>query len=427
MRNSHRWLLLLGWSGIAPAAQGQILTSVFPEGVPGYGTAPAVTVLSRARPAFDPLGVRAGLAMVRPRLDLSFGFDDNIFAGAARRGGWRETVSPSVLVGLEGSGGAAAAFLSVDDIRYLGDPSQNRTDGAAFLGGTRDLGHDRLTLAAGFLSRHEDQTALDALPSDRPVAFQVANARAAYEGAFGPWTLTPSVELSHRHFDDTTIRGVAVSQAARDRTTVQGGATARYAWMPGREFVALSRVLDTVYQHPATGAASNNAVSTQVMVGVDYDDNSVWRYRVLAGVEYRVPASSIYRPQTAGIAEMEVIWQPSGLTTVRATGVRGIEDAAQTGLSTYTYSSLRLAVDHELLRNVILSASATARTAEFEQTGGHQTGYALGVGATWLVNRDVRLSLTYDYSEVRNTHLASGIVAGNYARNLVLMTLRLAL
>src|SRR6202011_4157236 len=42
----------------AQVARAQLLTALFPEGVPGYGSEAGVTVKSRARPAFDPLGMR---------------------------------------------------------------------------------------------------------------------------------------------------------------------------------------------------------------------------------------------------------------------------------------------------------------------------------------------------------------------------------
>jgi hypothetical protein len=47
----------------------ELLSTYFPTGVPGYGAAPGVTVLSRARPEFDPLGVRAGSFMLYPKLE----------------------------------------------------------------------------------------------------------------------------------------------------------------------------------------------------------------------------------------------------------------------------------------------------------------------------------------------------------------------
>jgi hypothetical protein len=373
------------------------------------------------------LGVRLNTVTIRPLLGLSFGYDDNIFAGLVRRGAWQVATRPSVLMGTERPEGSVGAYFSADDIRYPGEPSQNRTDGAAFLGSTFNVGRDKLTLGGGYLARHEDRTALDALPSDRPVAFGVANARASYAAEFGRATATPSIEINRWRFDNTTVLGVPVSETSRDRTTAQGGLTLRYSWMSGRDVLLVTRVLDTHYDHPGFGVVSNNSASWRGLLGIDYDDDTVWRYRLLGGVEYRRSASAAIASQTAGIAEAEITWSPSGMTTVRATASRGIEDAAQTGLSSYTYTSAQLTVDHEYLRNVLLNASATVRQASFNQTGGRQFGVAFGAGATWLINRNLRLSLTYDFADVRNAHLPLGTVAGDYTRGLTLLTLRIGL
>lgn len=406
-------------------AEAQLLDSLFPEGVPGYGSEQGVTVRSRARPEYDPLGIRLDTVMIGPLLSESLGYDDNIFGASGHRAGaWEIATQPSVLLGTQNSGGSAGAYFSANDVRYLGQPSQNRTDATAFLGGTIAFDRDTLTLGAGYLSEHEDRTALDAVPSDRPVAFTVENLRASYDALFGRFTATPAIELDHWRFDNTTILGVPVSEAARDRTTVQTGVTLRYGWMTGRDLLWVNRVVDTHYDEPATGVPSNNSTSWESLIGVDYDDDAVWRYRLLGGLEYRQAAATSIASQTTGIAEAGVTWSPTGMTTVRATLSRGIEDAAQTGLSSFTYTSAQVTVDHEYLRNVLLNAAATVRQASFNQTGGQQIGVAFGAGATWLINRELRLSLTYDFSEIRNSHLPAGTVAGDYTRNLTLLTMR---
>jgi len=427
MPRRRPWLIAPCLLACAWVAKAQLLTTLFPEGVPGYGTEQGVTVKSRARPAFEPLGVHAGSLLVRPVLNFSVGYDDNIFGAPSGHGGWQIATRPSLLMSMENSIGSLGLFVSADDIRYIGDPTQNRTDGAVFVGATINIGRDKLTLGAGYLARHEDRTALDALPSDSPVAFTVENLRASYATAFGRVTATPSIEFNRWRFDNTTIHGLPVSQKSRDRTTLRGEMKLSYAWMPGRDFLFVTRVLDTHYDHPAVGAVSNNSLSWQGLFGIDYDDNSVWRYRLLGGVEYRAPASPLIAPQTTAIAEAEVTWSPSGMTTVRATATRGIEDAAQSGLSSYTYTTARVTLDHEYSRDILLNASAGVRQARFNQTGGQQLGYGLGAGATWLLNRNVRLSLTYDFADIRNEHLPAGTVAGDYTRSLTMLTLRMGL
>ena len=432
MRNRRRWLVALCLLAGTPlcgvlVAKAQLLDALFPEGVPGYGTELGVTVRSRIRPEFEPLGIRIGPLMIRPVLGLAAGYDDNIFGGPAHRGAWQVVTQPSVLVGAENSSGSAGLYFSANDVRYPDVTSQNRTDGAAFMGVTVNLGRDKLTLGAGYLSQHESRTALDALPSDRPVAFTVENARASYETAFGSFRATPSIEFNRWRFGNTTIFGVPVSEAARDRTTVQAGMTLRYGWMTGRDVLWVNRAVATHYDSPAAGVPSNNSTSWQTLLGIDYNDDTVWRYRLLGGVEYRQAAAASVASQTTGIAEAEITWSPTGMTTVRAAASRGIEDAAQTGLSSFTYTSVQLTVDHELFRNVLLNASATVRQASFNQTGGQQLGIGFGSGATWLINRNLRLSLTYDFADVRNAHLPAGTVAGDYSRSLGLLALRIGL
>jgi hypothetical protein len=360
-------------------------------------------------------------------LGVSVGYDNNIFGGPAQRGAWEIATQPSVLASTENSIGSAGLYLSADDVHYLGVSTQDRTDGSAFFGGTFNIGRDKLTLGAGYLSQHEDRTALDALPSDRPVAFTVANFRASYEAAFGRFTATPSLEFNQFQFVNTTIFGQPVSEAARDRSSVQSGVTLRYEWMSGRDLLWVNRLVDTRYDHPSPGQPSNDSKAWQTLFGVDYDDDTVWRYRLLGGVEYRQAAAASSASQTTGIAEAEVTWSPTGMTTLRASAFRGIEDAAQTGLSNYTYTSAQLRADHELLRNVVLSASATIRQATFNQTGGQQLGLGFDTGANWLINRNLRLSLTYDFADVRNAHLPAGTVAGDYTRGLTLLAVRVAL
>src|SRR4051794_404066 len=76
----------------------QFLSQYFPTGIPGYGTAPGVTVQSRAHPDYDPLGTRLGTFVLRPQLEQGFGYDDNVFGGTSKRGSWLVGTRPSLLV-----------------------------------------------------------------------------------------------------------------------------------------------------------------------------------------------------------------------------------------------------------------------------------------------------------------------------------------
>ena len=114
----------------------ELLSNYFPAGVPGYGTAPGVTVASRARPDFDPPGVRVGSFLLRPEWGEGFGYDNNVFgSNNTRRGSWLVGSRPSLLVASDWSRNSVGGYLGMDDLRYLDLSRQSRTDWTASLGG----------------------------------------------------------------------------------------------------------------------------------------------------------------------------------------------------------------------------------------------------------------------------------------------------
>jgi hypothetical protein len=410
--------------GRTERAGAALLSALFPEGVPGFETEPGVTVLSRNRPDYDPLGLRDGAFTFWPQLNESVGYDDNVLASNPRRSSWILETAPSLLISSNWSRNAFGAFFSADDTQYPDVPDQGRTNATASVGGSIDIGTDRLSLAAGHILTHEDRSGLDALASDQPISVQVDDGRASYAMNDGRWTITPSIEVSNWQYGNTTILGVPSNQSYRDRTVIDGATTVRWSWDPLRNLLLVLRATDQDYTYRQPGQLSLNSTGYQVLVGLDYDDNALWRYRVLLGGETREFAA--YQAHSDVIAEAEVTWSPTGLTTVHGTVSRSGEDAAQQGVAGFTYTALRLTVDHEYLRNLILSASGGLQRADF-LSGGAQNGFAAGAAVTWLINRSMRLSATYDVTGVTDSHTGSTQVTGDYSRQVALITLRFGL
>ncbi|WP_428483690.1 outer membrane beta-barrel protein [Rhodopila sp.] len=421
---------------IAESATAQMLPSLFPEGVPGYDTAPGVTVQSRLHPDFTPLGLRDGAFQIFPSIDESIGYNSNVLPGSAGRGSWQVTTAPALIFGSDWPRDQVGAAVTVQNTRYLSLPSQDRTDVSASAGGRIDIGEDQLTIAAAHASRHEDRGEIDTIISDRPIAFQVDDLRAAYTLTDGSWSLTPNLDVANWRLNNTTILGLPASQAYRDRIVGQGDLTLRYELAPLRNILFVARALGQDYTHIPSGQPSTNSHAFQVLTGFDFDANTVWRWRLLLGGETRQFTASVYRPQNTLIAEAEASWSPSGMTTIHAGVSRDTQDAAQEGIAGLTYSTARLTVDHEYLRNVMLTASVGLQQADYFQ-GGRQSGFTAGAGVTWLLNRSVRLSLTYDQTDLHGGSASaqtsatrtseSQSLATGYSRSLTLLTFHFAL
>lgn len=419
--------LALSCGFVGGGAAAAWLDTLFPPGVPGYGDEPGVTVASRLRPEYQPEGIQAGTFVLHPVLEQSIGYDNNVLGGPAPVGSWVVGTQPSLLAASNWSSNALGAYVSADDRRDLDASAQSRTDWTASVGGSLDIGRDRLTLAAAYIDSHEDRTDLDALPTDRPVPFQVEDLRAAYAWSSDRWTVTPNLEVSSWHYGATSILGVPASQSYRDRTVLQGGTTVSYELAPQRTLVFVTRAVSQNYAHQLPGQSTLNSIGYQALAGFDYADDGVWRYRLLLGVEHRVFAAAAYPARNAAIAEGEIAWMPSGMTTVTADLTRSVEDAAQEGVAGYTYTTAKLTLDHEWQRDLLLHASAGVQRADFLQGSTQQTSYSLGAGATWLAGRNVQVSATYDFTQQWGSGTATLPLSGNYTRGIALLTLRLGM
>jgi hypothetical protein len=432
----------------AATADRFLLNNYFPQGIPGYGQELGVTVLSRARPQYDPLGVRSGDFIIRPELDESLGYNSNLLGQSNGQGSFVVDTAGSLRFNSDWNRNSLGGEITFDDRRTPSVPKENRTDWTATLGGTYEIGRDVLTVAGSHLSLHQDPTDIGAQQFSQtgtfftaPVPFTLDDVRVSYATNFGAFGVTPNVEYTRLRFDNLKlfglngavvppetnglVLGVPVNQRYRDRDLFEAGVTGRYEFAPLRNAVLVLRDTNTNYvssQRDQFGA-NRSSNSIEVLGGLDYVASAVWRYRALIGYEVREFHNAAYKTHAAPVVEGNVIWQPSGLDTITLKAARSIEDAADENVSGYDYSTARLSIDHEYARNILLSAYVGLQRADYLQVNASETLYGGGVGATWLLDRNVHLAATYDVTQRQG----SASFGANYLQNVALLQLRLGL
>jgi hypothetical protein len=247
--------------------------------------------------------------------------------------------------------------------------------------------------------------------------------------------LIPNADVTSYNFSDATILGIPVSQKYRNRVVLSAGLTTGYALSDLRRLLFVVQGIDTHFTNPEPGQPTNNAKGFLVMGGLDYTATGLWRYRILVGVEVRDFQSPQFKTHTAPVAEGSVIWTPANLTTITGVLARVIEEPAAEETAGYVYTRARLAVDHEYLRNVLLHGRMSVELAQYIQDGGTETNYTIGAGVTWLMNRNMRLSVDYDFTTSNGA--SSGTITGQpnlttrgtggYNRNLFFVAMHVGL
>ncbi len=399
------------------------------------GIEPGVTVASRVRPEYEFQGLHLGSFLVQPELAETTGYDDNVTGTRHAHGSPLIETNATLQANSNWSRNSLGASLSVDDFQYLARPTQSLTNWTATVGGTYQIGRDTVSLSFTHLNLNQTPRDLDVPQLDHVIAYRVDDARLSYQANFNRTSLTPGLEVARYSFDNGSVAGVPYIQSFRNRVVVSPSIEARYEFDPLRSLVLVVRDASASYSNQLPGLPSRDFNDISVLAGINYDTGALVRLRLLAGYETRSFSSGQYPTISAPIVEASAIYTPTGLTTITGSAARYIEDSAADLVAGYTETALKLRVDHEYLRNVLFDAEAGYYLDEYQQNQGHQSYYTAGVGATWLLNRHMRLALTYDYASrqannVNNFSAGLGqgtIFGGSYSENRFLLQLRVGL
>lgn len=423
-------LVTIGLSG-APA-QAQLLDQFLSPSIYGRGVEPGVTVTSRDRSDYDTGGIRAGSFIIRPQITESAGYETNVLGTSSPRGSALIQSNAVLDATSNWSRNSVRASVRVDDFRYLDLPRQSFTNWSATLGGTYEIGRDVISASYSHLNLTQTSRDLDVPQLNQALTYRIDAARLEYRAPFNRVTLTPAFEIANYDYGNgallssttlgstplgstalgspslsniplgstalgNTVPGSTYQQNYRNRVVFTPGLTVGYEFSPRRNALLVVRNSIAAYSSRAPGSPKRDYNDTAVLAGLDYDINGVVRFRVLGGYEVRVFDAAEYKTIQAPIAEGSVAWTPTGLTTVTGTIARRIQDSADETTIGFTETSLRLRVDHEYLRNVLLQANAGLYYGQYNRGTTDQTLYTAGAGADYLLNRNLRVGATYDF------------------------------
>ena len=353
-----------------------------------------------------PVGVRVGSFILQPEASATAGFDDNVLGTKQARGSAFEQTQAVLQAGSDWSRNSILARLSVSDLRYLDQPRQSYTDWTATLGGSYEIGRDTASLRYMHQNLIQTPRDLNTPQLDAPIAYRVDNLRATYDARFNRLTLRPGLDVSVYSYDDGRVAGQPYLQTYRNRTVLTPGLVAAYELAPQRELIGIVQNGVASFRNPVPGALLLDYNDALALGGIDYDGGGLWRIRALAGYEVRSFSSPLLKSIQAPVAELTVIVRPTRLTTVTGVVSRRITDSADETTTGVTKTSAQLTVDHEYLRNVLLKATGGISYDSYGRGQGEQILFTAGAGATWLINRAVRLTATYDF-KVRQSHISA--------------------
>jgi hypothetical protein len=377
-------------AAIPGAARAQLIGQYYPSGIPGYQTWLSDAVADRPRSEYDPLGVRVGSFVIRPALSESVGYDSNVSGAPHPLGSAQLNTRGSVAAASDWSRDALGASVGFSDQRDLQHNALSHTDWTAGLGFAHDIGDSRATVAYTHIAATTVPAEIGTLTAGNPVTVTVDDARARYQATLGRVTLEPAVEVAAYRF--SVLGPGGASQAANDRNAFSGSLTAGYRLAPGRSLVLVLDGTDADYTTRTPGLATADYHDVSLAGGLDFRSGALFRTRALLGYERRDYASAALSGTSGPLAELDLIWTPTQMTTVTGQVSHSLQNAVAAGQTeNYGYTVARLVVDHEYLRNVLLQAFGSFQNAGYQMRSETQHVVTAGASVTWLLNR--RLSV----------------------------------
>lgn len=370
-----------------------------------------VSVRDRPRPDYEATGQKAGGFTVYPRVTVDLEHNDNIYAVATGKTDdniWR--VKPEVAVRSDWSRHALGFFAGGNVIRYADHGSENTEEYTVSANGRIDVARgSNITGSTQFQRLTEPRTSITAGSpagaTPKPVQYDLVTSSLVGVKEFNRLRVTG--RLDDKDFNYKDQGSTLFNQNTRDRNELSYGAKAEYAVSPDTAVYATATGNKKDYD---TNLAAFDRSSDGYVVGVgaNFDLSEVMRGDIQVGYMKQSYDQAAFKDISGFNAVGNVEWFPTQLTTIGINGSRTIEESVAPGSPGYISSNIGASIDHELLRNVLLSANASYGKDAYEQVDRDDKRTNFSATATYLLNRRVGLFLTYNYLKQESSGAQSG-------------------
>ncbi len=354
-------------------------------------------VKDRSQPKFDPEPVRLGAFLVDSNLQAGVTATDNALATPSN-----EENDIVVRVGGEASLKTnwavheIAADVSAFRNEYMDLSDESSNDLRARLRGRLDATRDVSLNGSVFAEdRAEPRTSLaDSIGSDRPVEFTRVGFTigANYVNDRVRWT--NEAGWAESNYQDSKIAGtnVDIDQDYRDRSETTARSRLSYAVTPDLAVYGQATGRDLQYnrvQLLGGDFRKRDSRGYTVSAGIDFELQSLIRGDINVGFMNENKDDPFFEDVDGLSVDGRMQWFPSRLTTVGFNAGRRVVDIGVFQSPSAIQTILGARVDHELRRNVILSAYGNVQNYDYEEIDRKDEVFDLGIGATYKMNKRV--------------------------------------
>lgn len=355
------------------------------------------TVATRDRPEFDAKGLPLGGFTLFPSVGVAARYDDNIFADDEIETGDRSTVvSPELELRSNWSRHRLSVVGGADSARYRDNFSEEYDDYRIRTDGRYDLRDSQIEGAAWHYRLHEDRTSVDDARGSELTEYSVDAITGAYTYMPGRIMLKGDAGFRALDYDDTDTNTGKVNNDDRDRDKTELGLRAGYKVNPDYIVFAEVRFDQIDYDQKFDNDGFERSSDAFEFVGGTQLDLSGKTFgEVYAGYLERDYDDNRFDKADGLTFGGAITWNVTQLTTLEFSGGRTVDSTTIVGASGIDVTNFGVSGDHELLRNLILSADLEYTNEDFEGIDREDDIWLLEIGGEYKMNRYLRVNLGY--------------------------------
>jgi hypothetical protein len=419
--------VLVAFAGAAPGwAQSPVL-GPFPSWPSGAlepaATGPlSETVFKRGRPDYDPLGVRVGSFIFTPSLAVAGTYDSNVFATTTgTKSDFFAEVFPEASLKSDWNQHAVSASVGGAFKRYANQTTEDVNNFQTEVSGRYDVSNgEYISSDAIYQLLHEDRSSPNSPGlASQPIEYHVMGSDLVYVRQKGRLGLRVDGTLTAYDFNNASAFGTGqtIDQNFRDRIEYVLAPRLNYEIVPGyNAFVrAIGNERQYFSQEPGAGPngqnVRRNSHGWEVDAGTAIEITRITAAEIYIGYTKQYYESPLLKSPGGAAFGGNLIWNVTPLTTVRGNFSESVAETTLTDASSSLETSVGVTVEHELLRNLLLLASAGYVRDDYQQldtpTSRLDNTFGIGGGARYLLNRSWTATLDVTYSK-RNSNVSGG-------------------
>ncbi len=359
-----------------------------------------IAVTDRRQPPFEPIGVRAGNFLLFPELEIGGLYNSNLFATPDNEiDDVGVLLAPRISASTDWASGSLTAYARSLIQAYASNETESTEQIWAGINGQIDFRRNTEIRVAAEYGRFVEDRGSNFAPIDtrKPVEFDRFFGSVLFDTQSGRLRTQLRTDISRFTYDNARRRSDPTQifvLTGRDYTRVEPQVRVGYDFTPDTQLFFGGAYNQRRYDEIIT--VDRDSDGGYLYLGFRLRPTPLIRVRAAVGYiwqRYKQPlgdASGLY-------TDLELMWFPTELTTVTAQLTRDVSEsgAIVTGGPIQTEASLR--VDHELLRNLILTGEARYQNSDFETIDREDRRYELAGSARYRLSPTLEVNGRLSY------------------------------